>query len=93
MNATGRWYRAAAEQGLPAAQHKLGLAYLAGRGLREADSARGGRWLERAASLGEARGHDSLAFAHAVGPVAEPDGDTEPAVPPFLYLGKVISRT
>ncbi len=46
-----KWFRLAAEQGLPDAQHQLGRAYLMGVGF-DKDAAEGVKWLQRAAMKG-----------------------------------------
>lgn len=46
-----KWFRLAAEQGLPDAQHQLGRAYLMGVGV-DKDAAEGVKWLQRAAMQG-----------------------------------------
>ena len=61
-----RWFRLAADQALPVAQHHLGLAYANGSGVAE-DDAEALRWFRLAADQGHAAAQHNLAIAHANG--------------------------
>jgi len=61
-----RWYREAAEAGLPEAQFNLGYLYERGLGLK-ADGPKAAVWYRRAALQGEAQAFRSLGMLYAVG--------------------------
>ena len=60
------WYRKAADQGLPVAQHFLGLAYVNGDGVRR-DDAEAARWFARAAAQGFAQAQYMLGLMNLDG--------------------------
>lgn len=61
-----RWFRKAADQGLPAAQYNLGASYRAGRGVSQ-DPAEAVAWFRKAAYQGHARAQHTLARMYASG--------------------------
>ncbi|MFP3873092.1 MAG: tetratricopeptide repeat protein [Thiohalophilus sp.] len=61
-----RWYRLAAEQGLPEAQQKLALAYARGEGVAR-DISRALRWWLRAAHQGNTDSQYNLGVIYALG--------------------------
>ena len=61
-----RWYRIAAEQGEPHAQHSLGMMLLAGRGVQQS-TAGGLRWIEHAAQHGHPSACADLGRSYATG--------------------------
>ena len=54
-----RWYRKAADQGLPLAQNNLGILYREGRGVAK-DLAEAARWFDRAATAGHIEAINNL---------------------------------
>lgn len=67
-----RWYRQAAEQGLPQAQNSLGFMYSLGLGVKR-DSERAAHWLQCAAEQGHSGAQTNLGILYASGRGVEKD--------------------
>ena len=67
-----RWYRLAAEQGLPISQGALGYMYMHGRGVSD-DDVEAVRWLRPAARQGRANSRLNLGIMYATGRGTEKD--------------------
>lgn len=67
-----RWYRAAADQGLPQAQNSLGFMYSLGLGVKR-DAERAAYWLHCAAEQGHSGAQTNLAILYTSGRGVEKD--------------------
>lgn len=67
-----RWYRKAAEQGLPQAQNSLGFMYSLGLGVQR-DAGRAAYWLQRAAEQGHGGAQTNLGILYSSGRGVEKD--------------------
>ncbi|MDT8404546.1 tetratricopeptide repeat protein [Sulfuriflexus sp.] len=67
-----RWYRAAAEQGLPQAQNSLGFMYSIGLGVK-CDAERAAHWLQLAAEQGHSGAQTNLGILYTSGRGVEKD--------------------
>ena len=98
--AAARQIAAAAKDGMPAAQARLGLCYLHGNGV-PANQSEARHWLERAADGGDARAQTelaSLALRGVSGPyrrdtfASPPTADTKPDIPLAAELARRAAK-